>query len=61
MLDDGLLGDVRGHRAVIEDFIEAIRTNREPRCSGVEGLRSVALVEKIYEACRSGKRVEVGG
>src|SRR5438445_1729470 len=52
------VSDVRGHRAVIEDFIEAIRTNREPRCSGAEGLRSVALVEKIYEACRLGKRVE---
>ncbi|HXJ45113.1 MAG TPA: Gfo/Idh/MocA family oxidoreductase [Candidatus Dormibacteraeota bacterium] len=55
------VSDVRGHRAVIEDFIDAIRTNREPRCSGVEGLRSVALVEKIYEACRLGKRVEVEG
>jgi predicted dehydrogenase len=55
------VSDVRGHRAVIEDFIEAIRTNREPRCNGAEGLRSVALVEKIYEACRSGKRVEVEG
>jgi len=53
------VSDVRGHRAVIEDFIDAIRTNREPRCSGVEGLRSVALVEKIYEACRLGKRVGV--
>src|SRR5256886_6942670 len=31
------VSDVRGHRAVIEDFIEAIRTNREPRCSGGEG------------------------
>jgi len=55
------VSDVRGHRAVTEDFIEAIRTNREPRCSGAEGLRSVALVEKIYEACRLGKRVEVEG
>ncbi len=55
------VSDVRGHRAVIEDFIEAIRTNREPRCNGAGGLRSVALVEKIYEACRSGKRVKVEG
>jgi UDP-N-acetyl-2-amino-2-deoxyglucuronate dehydrogenase len=55
------VSDFRGHRAVLEDFIEAIQTDREPRCNGSEGLRSVALVEKIYEACRSGKRVEIAG
>ena len=53
------VSDVRGHRAVLEDFIEAIQTGRDPRCSGQEGIRSLALVEAIYEGCRSGKRVEV--
>ena len=53
------VSDVRGHRAVLEDFIEAIRTDREPQCSGREGLRSLALVETIYEASRLGGRVEV--
>lgn len=53
------VSDVRGHRAVLEDFIEAIQTGRDPRCSGQEGIRSLALVEAIYEACRSGQRVEV--
>ena len=53
------VSDVRGHRAVLEDFIEAIQTGRDPRCSGREGIRSLALVEAIYEACRSGKRVEM--
>jgi len=53
------VSDVRGHRAALEDFISAIRTNGEPRCSGAEGRRSVALVEAIYQACVSGKRTEL--
>jgi UDP-N-acetyl-2-amino-2-deoxyglucuronate dehydrogenase len=53
------VSDVRGHRAVLEDFIEAIQTGGTPQCSGVEGRRSVALVEAVYAACASGKRVEL--
>jgi UDP-N-acetyl-2-amino-2-deoxyglucuronate dehydrogenase len=53
------VSDVRGHRAVLEDFVRAIETNTSPRCSGVEGRRSVALVEAIYEACAARKRVEL--
>ena len=53
------VGDVRGHQAVLEDFVRAIETNGTPRCSGGEGRRSVALVEAIYTACSSGKRVEL--
>src|SRR5215469_6020913 len=53
------VSDVRGHQAVLEDFMHAILTNGEPRCSGREGRRSVALVQAIYEACASGKRTEL--
>jgi len=53
------VSDVRGHRAALEDFVRAIETNGTPRCSGGEGRRSVALVEAIYKACSSGKRVEL--
>jgi UDP-N-acetyl-2-amino-2-deoxyglucuronate dehydrogenase len=52
-----VVSDIRGHQAVLEDFIEAIRSNRSPRCSGKEGRRSVALVEAIYKACRTKERV----
>ena len=51
--------DVRGHQAVLEDFLRAIRTNTKPRCDGLEGRRSLALVRAIYEACSTGKRVSV--
>ena len=51
------VSDVRGHQAAIEDFVRAIQTNGTPRCSGAEGRRSVELVEAIYAACESGKRI----
>lgn len=55
------VSDVRGHQAVLEDFVHAITTDTAPRCSGAEGRRSVALVEAIYQACATGKRVELKG
>jgi predicted dehydrogenase len=52
-----VVSDARGHQAVLEDFLRAIRTNTKPRCDGEGGRRSLALVQVIYEACRTGKRV----
>ena len=54
-----VVSDGRGHQRLIEDFIEAIATGRDPRCSGVEGRRSVAVAEAIYESARSGRIVDV--
>ena len=44
------VSDVRGHRHAIEDFISAIETNSTPLCDGIEGRRSLALVEAIYQS-----------
>jgi len=44
--------DVRGHQAIIEDFIRAIQQNKSPACDGAEGRRSIALVEAIYQAAK---------
>src|SRR6202790_1080270 len=52
-----VVSDARSHQAVLEDFLRAIRTNTTPRCDGQEGRRTLALVQTIYEACRTGKRV----
>jgi UDP-N-acetyl-2-amino-2-deoxyglucuronate dehydrogenase len=51
------VSDVRGHQAALMDFVHAIETGAAPRCSGTEGRRSIALVEAIYAACASGKRI----
>jgi UDP-N-acetyl-2-amino-2-deoxyglucuronate dehydrogenase len=53
------ISDARGHQALLEDFLNAIRTNTKPRCDGQEGRRSLVLVQAIYEACRTEKRVNL--
>jgi UDP-N-acetyl-2-amino-2-deoxyglucuronate dehydrogenase len=53
------VSDVRGHQALIEDFLHAIKTNSRPMCDGKEARRSIALIEAIYEAARSGERTSV--
>ena len=55
-----VVSDVRGHQALIEDFVKAIETDSAPRCDGNEARRSLALVEAIYAACESGERVTFG-
>ena len=38
------------HRAVLQDFVDAIEQNREPAVSGQEGLETQQLIEKVL-AC----------
>ena len=54
-----IVSDVRGHKAVIEDFLRAIRDGSEPRCSGAEGRRSVVVVEALYRSARTGTPVAI--
>jgi predicted dehydrogenase len=49
-----IVSDVSAHAAVIEDFVEAIRSGRPPKCDGREGRRSVAVVEAIYRSSKAG-------
>ncbi len=51
------VSDFRGHQAVLEDFLQAIQQNRAPACDGLEGRRSVALVEAIYRAAKTPDRI----
>jgi UDP-N-acetyl-2-amino-2-deoxyglucuronate dehydrogenase len=51
------LSDVRGHRAVLEDFLHSLATGAPPLCDGREGRRSVALVEALYQSARNGQQV----
>jgi len=45
--------DIRGHQAILEDFLRAIDTDGTPICDGMEGRKSVALIEAIYRASKS--------
>jgi predicted dehydrogenase len=51
------VSDFRGHQAVLENFLQAIQQNRTPASDGLEGRRSIALVEAIYRATKTPDRV----
>ena len=44
-----------GHRRQIDDFVRAIREDRQPRVNGPEGRRAVELIEAIYKSASTGK------
>ncbi len=48
-----VVSDFRGHQAVLEDFLQAIQQHRAPACDGLEGRRSIALIEAIYRAAKT--------
>lgn len=47
------------HQAVIEDFIDAIRTGRKPMVSGREALISHDLIAAIETSSRTGQRLDL--
>jgi UDP-N-acetyl-2-amino-2-deoxyglucuronate dehydrogenase len=52
-----VVSDFRGHQLVLEDFLQAIQHNRAPACDGLEGRRSIALIEAIYRAAKTPDRI----
>ncbi len=48
-----VVSDVSAHRAVFEDFIRAVRDGASPCCDGVQGRRSVELIDAIYRSSRN--------
>jgi len=51
---DGIDGWTLGHRRQLLDFVEAVEAGRDPLVSGLEGRRTVELIEVIYRSVRSG-------
>lgn len=49
------------HRAVMADFVEAIRTGREPKVTGEEALKVHRLIDALIETGRTGAPVTVAG
>jgi predicted dehydrogenase len=48
-----VVNDIRGHKAILEDFIHAVEHNGTPACDAREGRKSIALIERIYRAARN--------
>lgn len=67
--DDGELGGGAGadpmafshmhHRAVLEDFIDAVERDREPKVSGREALKVHRLIEALLRSSETGRRETV--
>lgn len=68
-MDDGQLGGGAGadpmafshlhHQAVLEDFVDAVEHDREPRVSGREALKVHRLIEAVLKSSQSGQREPV--
>ena len=46
-----------GHAMQIKDFVDAIRKDRAPAIDGHEGRRSVEIIQGIYKAAQTGRRL----
>jgi UDP-N-acetyl-2-amino-2-deoxyglucuronate dehydrogenase len=45
-----VVNDVRGHQSAIDDFVRSVEQNKRPACDGHDAQRSLALIERIYQA-----------
>ncbi|MGI4941142.1 MAG: Gfo/Idh/MocA family protein [Janthinobacterium lividum] len=50
---------VGGHRGVIEDFIQAIRTGQPPETTGSENIKSLAMVAGAIESAETAQLVHI--
>ncbi len=50
---------VEGHIKQVRNFIDAVEKGEELVCSGEEGLRSLLLIEALYESARRGEEIYV--
>lgn len=48
-----------GHTRQLSDFIDAIKTGRNPLVDGAEGRKAVALIEAIYQSQATGKLIRL--
>ena len=50
---------IGGHLGIIEEFVDAIRTGREPETRGADNIKSLAMVFAAIESAGSGRQVAV--
>ncbi|OGS18370.1 MAG: hypothetical protein A3J83_06415 [Elusimicrobia bacterium RIFOXYA2_FULL_40_6] len=48
-----------GHSVQVADFVDAIKTGREPMTNGEEGRKSLALILAIYKSAKTGLPVKL--
>ncbi len=55
---DPMAIDCEGHRRVLADFAEAIRSGRKPLVDGHEGRKSLELVRHLYDAANAAAKTK---
>lgn len=58
----GLLNGIQdksGHKEIIENFVDSIEQNREPLVSGDEAMKTLYLINAIYESIKSNQPVKL--
>jgi UDP-N-acetyl-2-amino-2-deoxyglucuronate dehydrogenase len=53
-----VVADASAHQRVIEDFVRSVETGAPPACDGAAGRETLAVVEAIYRAARTGGEEE---
>ncbi|MCW5553647.1 MAG: Gfo/Idh/MocA family oxidoreductase [Verrucomicrobiae bacterium] len=49
----------RANQRLADDWLAAIRSNREPACSGADGMRALEMAHAVFAAGLSGSRVKL--
>jgi len=47
------------HQPLVEDFVQAVRQDRDPICPLAEAARTNALLDAIYRSAAEGKEVRL--
>ena len=51
----------KGHAGVIHDFLSCVKGGGVPETSGVDNIKSLAMVHAAIESAESGRRVRIAG
>ncbi len=49
----------RANQRLVDDWLDAIETNRAPACSGADGMRALEMAHAVFAAGLSGDRVKL--
>lgn len=49
----------KGHYEQLKDFVKAVKTGGKAKVDGADGMKSVAIIQAIYKAAKSGKKTPV--
>jgi len=58
--DAGDESKTEGHASLIADFVDCVRTGRQPETTGEDNIKSLAMVFGAIESAGAGRRVELG-